>query len=263
MTASSRPGAPRRHGSRFAAYTMLMLATVVGTCSLFAFFVLFLFVGPLDLVHLGLGESAKLAWNTLLCVAFFFQHSVMVRQSYRRWSARFTPPHFQDASYTIASGVTLLALVVLWQESTYTLIFPGDTVRWFLRLVYGLSFFGFGWGLQALRGFDTFGVRPILDRLRGTATPPVPFTVRGPYRWVRHPLYLFSLLMIWSHPHLTTDRLVFNVLWTVWVVIGTILEERDLVAHFGAAYREYQRRVPMLVPFHLRPLRVNEHHGRS
>jgi protein-S-isoprenylcysteine O-methyltransferase Ste14 len=72
--------------------------------------------------------------------------------------------------------------------------------------------------------------------------------VQGAYRWVRHPLYLVVLLMIWSYPVLTVDRLLFNLLWTIWIVVGAVLEERDLVADFGDDYREYQRKVPMLVP---------------
>jgi protein-S-isoprenylcysteine O-methyltransferase Ste14 len=65
---------------------------------------------------------------------------------------------------------------------------------------------------------------------------------------VRHPLYFFVLLMIWSYPTLTADRALFNVLWTVWIFTGSVLEERDLVAEFGDRYREYQRNVPMLIP---------------
>jgi protein-S-isoprenylcysteine O-methyltransferase Ste14 len=57
------------------------------------------------------------------------------------------------------------------------------------------------------------------------------------------------ILMIWSCPDLTRDRLLFNLLWTVWIVIGSYFEEIDLIAEFGDAYREYQKRVPMLVPF--------------
>jgi protein-S-isoprenylcysteine O-methyltransferase Ste14 len=45
------------------------------------------------------------------------------------------------------------------------------------------------------------------------------------------------------------DRLLFNLLWTIWIVIGSYFEEKDLIAEFGDAYREYQKRVPMLVPF--------------
>ena len=80
------------------------------------------------------------------------------------------------------------------------------------------------------------------------------FVVKGPYRWVRHPLYLFMILMIWSSPNLTMDRLLFNGLWTVWIVIGSILEERDLIFEFGDVYREYQQRVPMFIPRGFHPL---------
>ena len=57
------------------------------------------------------------------------------------------------------------------------------------------------------------------------------------------------ILMIWSYPDVTSDRLLFNVLWTVWIVIGSCFEEIDLIAEFGDAYLEYQKRVPMLIPF--------------
>ena len=76
--------------------------------------------------------------------------------------------------------------------------------------------------------------------------------VRGLYRWVRHPLYLAMLMMIWSYPDLTADRLLFNVLFTGWIIVGTVLEERDLVENFGDDYRNYQRRVPMLIPYRRR-----------
>ncbi len=70
----------------------------------------------------------------------------------------------------------------------------------------------------------------------------------GAYRFVRHPLYLFMILLIWSTPRFSTDQLLFNVLWTLWIVVGTRLEERDLVADFGDTYRRYQVSVPMLLP---------------
>ena len=67
--------------------------------------------------------------------------------------------------------------------------------------------------------------------------------------WVRHPFYACILVFLWSCPDLTADRLVFNVLWTAWIVVGTLLEERDLLAEFGDAYAAYRRQVPMLVPW--------------
>lgn len=126
-------------------------------------------------------------------------------------------------------------------------------LRWMLRGVFYLSLSGIFWGLWSLGKFDAFGVDQIRNPAQGTSAAQSRLLVRGPYRWVRHPLYFFSLLMIWSCPDLTVDRLVFNILWTAWIVVGTVLEERDLVEFFGEEYRNYQRQVPMLLPKSIRP----------
>jgi len=233
---------------------ILGLTALLGWTSLLGW-AWFLFAGSLDLVDLGLGEAARLGWDAMLCLAFFVQHSGMVRRSYRQWSGRFIPPHYQGASYAIASGVVLLVLLVFWQASGWTLAGPQGPIRWLLRAVYVLSMAGFAWGTWALGSFDPFGLEPIRGHLGSTVSPSVPFTVRGPHRWVRHPVYAFTLLMIWSCPDLTADRLLLNVLFTVWIVVGAVLEERDLVAAFGQPYREYKRNVPMLIPYRMRPVK--------
>jgi protein-S-isoprenylcysteine O-methyltransferase Ste14 len=120
------------------------------------------------------------------------------------------------------------------------------------RAAFFASIAGIVWSSRSLGSFDTFGFRPVLYRLRGKTLPAPRLIVRGPYRWVRHPIYLFSILMIWSTPDLSADRLLFNALWTVWILIGTLLEERDLTAELGEAYRQYQREVPMLVSLRVR-----------
>jgi protein-S-isoprenylcysteine O-methyltransferase Ste14 len=57
------------------------------------------------------------------------------------------------------------------------------------------------------------------------------------------------LVLIWTGSDLTSDRLLFDLLWTVWIVIGARLEEADLLARFGDTYRSYQRKTPMLIPW--------------
>jgi len=238
--------------SRFASYVMLILTYLVGAVSLLVWMV-FVFHGSLNLVNLGLGEIAGVGLNASLSLAFFIQHSVMIRRSFRRWLAKFIRAEYHGALFTIASGVVLLILVAFWQKSAYVLAAPQGIIRWMMRAVFILAILGFYWGFRALGSFDGFGLRPILNNLRGKDPPSMPFIVRGPYRWVRHPLYFFCLLLIWSCPDLSLDRLLFNVLWSTWILVGSVFEERDLVADFGESYRDYQRKVPMLIPWRILP----------
>ena len=244
MTGSTLP--------RPVAYVLLALAGLIGGGGLLTF-ILFLFAGPLDLVQLGLSATPALLLDACLCLAFFIQHSIMARKSFRQRLARFLPRHYGGPVYGIASGIVALALVVFWQESAYTLIAPQGLARWLFRAAFVLSIAGVAWTIWALGLFVNFRLQPIVDDLRGAGAQPGSLIVRGPYRWVRHPLYLSALLMIWSYPDLTMDRLLLDLSFTVWVIVAMRLEERGLVARFGEAYRCYQRQVPMLIPWRIRP----------
>lgn len=64
---------------------------------------------------------------------------------------------------------------------------------------------------------------------------------------VRHPWYTAVVLLLWAGD-LDMAALVGNGVLTVYIVVGTLLEERKLVHEFGDAYRSYQRQVSMFVP---------------
>jgi protein-S-isoprenylcysteine O-methyltransferase Ste14 len=228
--------------------TIIILAAAAGAVSMILLG-LFLFFGPLGAVDLGLAGGAALVWDGSLVLAFCLQHSIMVRRSFRRWLERFVDPLYHGAIYSLASAVALLAMVLLWQESAIVLWKLEGGWRWAARALFVLAVAGFPWGAAALGKFDAFGVEPIRARLAGRGIRHTPFSIRGPYRWVRHPLYLFVLVLMWACPDMTAERLLLNALWSTWIVIGSILEERDLVAAFGDDYREYQRSVPMLLPW--------------
>jgi protein-S-isoprenylcysteine O-methyltransferase Ste14 len=72
--------------------------------------------------------------------------------------------------------------------------------------------------------------------------------VRGLYRIVRHPLYFAGLLFLWATPVMTTGILAFNLAASAYLYVGSLFEERRLVAAFGQTYRDYQKRVPRLIP---------------
>ena len=237
---------------RFIQYFLISVSCLIGLGS-FVLFLIFLYVGSFDWVNFGLEEPTSLAFDALLCAVFFVQHSTMIRKSFKNRLRKIIPAHYHGAFYSISSGTILLILIILWQDSHLYTFSQQDAIRTIFRIIFFSCIGLFVWDCLALESFDFFGAGPIIADIKGIKTTGIPFIVSGPYRWVRHPLYFAMLLMIWSCPDVSIDRLLFNILWTVWIVVATVLEERDLVDGFGEGYLDYQRKVPMLLPRHLRP----------
>lgn len=227
---------------------VVVIANLVGGFSLLLFG-FFLFGYSFSIVELGFGRLGVLAWDSLLCFLFFIQHSSMVRNAFRQRLTAIVADHYQGAIYTVASGMVLLGLVLFWQSSEQNVVSLQGIFRWAANAVFIASLMGMLWGIRALHSFDAFGNQQVLSHIGASHVRVMQLVIRGPYRWVRHPLYFFTLVLIWCCPDLTVDRLLFNTLFTAWIVLGTFLEERDLVVEFNKAYLDYQREVPMLIPW--------------
>jgi protein-S-isoprenylcysteine O-methyltransferase Ste14 len=70
----------------------------------------------------------------------------------------------------------------------------------------------------------------------------------GVYKIVRHPLYFFSLLTLWTITPLTDIQFAFNLGATLYFVIGSRYEEQKMLAIFGDDYETYRQKVPWLFP---------------
>jgi methanethiol S-methyltransferase len=68
------------------------------------------------------------------------------------------------------------------------------------------------------------------------------------YGLVRHPMYLFSILLFWLFPVMTDLMLAFFAASTLYFLIGTIPEEEKLVEIYGEDYKSYQEEVPRIIP---------------
>jgi protein-S-isoprenylcysteine O-methyltransferase Ste14 len=96
--------------------------------------------------------------------------------------------------------------------------------------------------------FDLFGTRQVWLHLRGRPYAPLPFRTPMLYSQMRHPLYVGWTIAFWATPTMTAGHLVLAALLTGYMLVAVVFEERDLVSHFGRAYEDYRRRVPMFVP---------------
>jgi len=230
---------------------LAFLPALIGAGALTAFTV-FLFVGPFHIVELPLDTTEILIFDACLCLTFFLQHSLMIREGVRTRIEQRIPQRYFGALFTPVTAVMLFLLMLLWQESSQSIAAADGIFRWLLQGIFLAAVAAQPWIVRSLgASVDVFGDKALAQSVDVAPPPPGPILLVGPYRWVRHPSYFTALVMIWSYPDLTADRLLLNVLFTVWIILGTVLEERDLIAVHGEEYRTYQRAVPMLIPYRI------------
>ena len=96
--------------------------------------------------------------------------------------------------------------------------------------------------------FDLFGLRQTWLYFRGQEYTDLKFTMPGPYKYVRHPLYVGWLMTFWATPTMTAAHLFFAIVTTAYILVAIQLEERDLLEAHGVSYARYRNEVPMLIP---------------
>jgi len=149
-------------------------------------------------------------------------------------------------AYNIFAVVTLLPVLalpaLLPDRSLYTI--PSPWVYLTLALQ-GLALAALALGVLQTGAWSFLG----LEQLFAPApSEPPPLVVKGLYRWVRHPLYTAGLVFIWLVPVMSANPLALNIGLTLYLIIGAYFEERKLLREYGAAYADYQKRTPMLLP---------------
>jgi protein-S-isoprenylcysteine O-methyltransferase Ste14 len=189
--------------------------------------------------------------DAFLSIIYFLQHSIVVRRGFKQWLGKFMPDVYHNAFYGLTSIIALMLVLVFWQKSPIIIARADGIIFWLICILFCLCLAALLWGVTSLGSFDALGVRPLMRYISNKQDKAQQIVAKGPYRWVRHPLYLFLIILIWAYPVLTLDRLIFNIMWSIWIIIGTFLEDRDLHREFGISYREYSSKIPMLIPYRI------------
>lgn len=154
-------------------------------------------------------------------------------------------------------GYNVLAIVTLVPVFALMLVMPGstlwqvsDTVAGVFLVIQIAGAIGMIISVLQIDGMRFMGIAQARAYWNGSPLPlpEEPLQIKGVYALVRHPLYLFSLMLIWPIPTMPESLFAFNLASTVYFVIGSLFEERRLIEAYGDVYRNYQQRVGWLIP---------------
>lgn len=151
---------------------------------------------------------------------------------------------FYRLVYTILAFVTFLPLMALplWLPDVHWYTVPAP---WRYLMAFGqlLSLALLAYSLLQTGALQFIGLPQALGVAHKDS-----LNTGGLYRYMRHPLYTFTITFIWLTPVMTQNLAALYLAITLYAVIGAIYEERKLVKLFGPAYQEYRRSTPMFVP---------------
>lgn len=194
----------------------------------------------------NLGEAIGV--NFLLLGIFAIQHSIMARPAFKRWWTTILPAACQRSTYVLLSSLILLLLFWQWRPIPMLVWRADGIAAWLL-----IGACALGWAIAFASTYmidhlELFGLRQALSALRGTAASNQAFKTPLLYKIVRHPMMLGFLLAFWATPEMSVGHLLFAIANTAYILAALQLEERDLIAEFGATYQQYRARVPMVLP---------------
>jgi protein-S-isoprenylcysteine O-methyltransferase Ste14 len=194
------------------------------------------------------GLLVPLAVDTALFSVFALHHSIFARTGLKAAVIRVLPPTLERSAYVWVASLLFLGVCAWWQPIAglaWRLDGAWRIAAFALQLAAGLVTLAAARQLGVLR---LAGVEQTLVAIEPDASPTLDDT--GLYGFVRHPIYLAWLVLVWATPAMTGTRLAFAALSSAYLLVAVPFEERDLRRLFGPAYAAYSRRVRWrIVPF--------------
>ncbi len=194
-------------------------------------------------------RTTRILVDAGLLTLFALQHSIMARQWFKKAWTRIVPEAAERSTYVLFASLALLVLIRFWQP----LLGPIWKVESHAGIMVLQGLFAVGWLIVLVSTFlidhfELFGLKQVWSYFTGKPFTAKGFVTPGPYKFVRHPIYLGFIIAFWSAPTMTAGHLFFAIITTAYILVAIQLEEMDLSAIHGEQYRGYRKSVSMLTP---------------
>jgi protein-S-isoprenylcysteine O-methyltransferase Ste14 len=193
--------------------------------------------------------ASSIVVMTAYFVFFALTHSLLADTRTKRAIRRALGPasdRWYRLVYVILAAVAVLPFFyILAFMSDQTLYAVPAPYSWIMVAGQALAALAAIAALRQTGSLYFFGLSQLFSAL--SAEPGILVT-SGFYCRIRNPLFFFGTVFLWLFPIMTVNLLTFNILATVYFIVGALHEEGALLEEFGDAYREYRQKVPMFIP---------------
>ena len=194
-----------------------------------------------DVVPIRAAWQAALADATLFAV-FAAHHSLFARDSIKTWISRRVPARLIRSVYVWTASLLLVLVVLAWRPIGGDFYHATGWTRYGHAVVQLAGVWLIARSVGAIDALELAGIH--------SSGGPASLQIAGPYRFVRHPLYLGWMLIVFGAAHMTGDRATFAAVTTIYLMIAMPWEERSLERTFGTDYARYKQRVRWrVIPF--------------
>lgn len=200
---------------------------------------LFSYIATFAVPAAGGSFLRSITWNVALFTLFALHHSVFAREGARRWVQKIFPPSLERAFYVWVASLLFIGVCAWWRPVPGVAWAAEGGMLWALRLVQAMGVWLTLRSAMILDVLELSGVRQVEQRPAAV----MEFRTRGPYGWVRHPIYTGWFLMVLAASPMTMTRLVFAAVSCAYLVAAIPFEERSLRAASAGGYDAYAAQV--------------------
>jgi protein-S-isoprenylcysteine O-methyltransferase Ste14 len=193
--------------------------------------------------------GTALVINALLLGLFAVQHSVMARPWFKRAWTKIVPKSIERSTFVLLASLILILMFWQWRPMPEPVWSVTNTIGVYLLW----ALYALGWLIVLvstflINHFDLFGLRQVMLHLQKKDYTHLGFSVKGLYKFLRHPIMLGFIIAFWAAPTMSVGHLIFSIATTGYILVGIFFEERDLLKAHGQDYVHYRKSVPMLIP---------------